>query len=261
MAQPPFDVDAVREAWDHAADAYAGRQASGRDHYRYQFFGPAQRAVCGDVTGLRVLDVGCGAGYFAREMARGGAEVTAVDVSPRMIEHARRESGGHAVEYLVADAAELASRLAGRSFDLATSCVALQDMPRVERVLSEVHQLLRPGARFVACIMHPCNDMPLRVWERDHLGRKRWLCVDRYFERTVIEYHWRDWGEGFTTAALHATLEDWIGWSLRAGFELRGLHEPRPSEEALRRHPDLEDATRIPYFLILDLRRPASPGS
>src|SRR5271156_1307433 len=76
-----FDADSVRDEWDSAADAYAEGQATGRDYYRFEFFGPAQIALCGEVQRLRVLDVGCGTGYFARELARRGAVVTAVDLS------------------------------------------------------------------------------------------------------------------------------------------------------------------------------------
>jgi hypothetical protein len=42
-----FDVESVRASWDDAADVYAEGQASGRDYYRYEFFGPAQLALCG----------------------------------------------------------------------------------------------------------------------------------------------------------------------------------------------------------------------
>ena len=62
-----FDAESVRDSWDHAAGAYAHGQASGCDYYRYEFFGPAQLTLCGEVRGMRVLDVGCGNGYFARE--------------------------------------------------------------------------------------------------------------------------------------------------------------------------------------------------
>src|SRR5437667_10148856 len=84
-----FDAGSVRDDWDIAADAYAEGQATGRDYYRLEFFGPAQVALCGEVHGVRLLDVGCGTGYFAREMACRGAIVTAVDLSPRMLAHAR----------------------------------------------------------------------------------------------------------------------------------------------------------------------------
>jgi 2-polyprenyl-3-methyl-5-hydroxy-6-metoxy-1,4-benzoquinol methylase len=93
MHEPPieFDAESVTRAWDRAAEAYAHGQATGRDYYRYEFLGPAHVAACGDVKGLQVLDVGSGAGYFAREMALRGARVIGVDISPRMIEHAQHQ--------------------------------------------------------------------------------------------------------------------------------------------------------------------------
>lgn len=252
-----FDAESVRDSWDRVADAYAKEQAAGRDYYRYEFFGPAQLALCGEVRGLRILDVGCGNGYFARALAQRGARVTAFDISPRMIEHAKKQETAEplGIEYRVLDAAALPADFDLQSFDMATSCMALQDMPQVAKVFRGVHALLRPGGRFVPSITHPCTDTPHRVWERDENGAKRWLCIDRYFERGSFEYAWEGWGRDFTTEGFRVPLEDWVGWILEAGFELRALKEPRPTEEALRKHPDLEDAARVPYYLIFDLLR------
>jgi ubiquinone/menaquinone biosynthesis C-methylase UbiE len=252
-----FDADSVREAWDRAADAYAGSQAAGRDHYRYEFFGPVQVELCGDVRGLRLLDVGCGSGYFARQMAERGARVTGADLSPRMVEHARRLEAAAplGVEYHVCDAAALAGRFAAGSFDVVTSCMALQDMPDVPAVLSAVHAVLRAGGRFVASITHPCSDTPFRRWEKDDAGRKRWLCIDRYFESGPVEYQWRGWAYDFTTPALHVPLEQWFAWIFDAGFQLRAFREPRPTTAAVRARPDLEDAARVPYYAMFDLVR------
>jgi hypothetical protein len=126
-------------------------------------------------------------------------------------------------------------------------------------VFAAVRALLRLNARFVASITHPCTDTPFRQWERDGSGRKRWLCIDRYFDREILEFGWLRWPEEFTTTALHAPLEDWFAWILQAGFTVRGFHEPRPREDALRHHPDLEDATRVPYYVVFDLVRGPSP--
>ena len=254
---PRFDAEAVRELWDTAAGAYAAGQASGRDYYRLEFFGPAQIALCGDVQGLRILDVGCGTGYFAREMARRGASVTGVDISPRMIEHAVHAESQDplGIRYLVHDAANLLDYFAPESFDMATSCLALQDMPELPDVLECIRSVLVPGGRLVASITHPCTDTPFREWARDESGRKKWLRIDRYFERGPLEYTWRGWSYEFATAAHHATLEDWFGWLLEAGFRLRGIREPSPTDAALRAHPDLEDAARVPYYLMFDAIR------
>lgn len=263
----PFDLsftaESVRALWDRAADPYAAGQAVGHDYYRYEFFGPAQAEMCGEVNGARLLDVGCGNGYFAREMARRGARVTGVDISPRMIEHARRLEHEEplGIDYLIADAADLGSALPGERFDVATSCVALQDMPDAGRVFHAVRSTLRPGGRFVASITHPWSDTPFRRWERDPLGRKRWLCIDRYFEEGPVTFVWERWGGKFTTQAYHATLETWIDWVIAAGFEIRALREPRPTEQAICARPKLEDAGRVPYYVMFDLRNPTRPPS
>ncbi|MAE65172.1 MAG: hypothetical protein CMJ18_12950 [Phycisphaeraceae bacterium] len=120
-----FDAESVRRCWDAAADAYVKGQASGRDDYRYDFFGPERVAHCGDVAGLRPLDLGCGNGYFSREMATRGAAVTGVDLSPRMIDHARRIEAENplGITYHVSDAAHLDSIVSTDSYDIATSCI------------------------------------------------------------------------------------------------------------------------------------------
>jgi SAM-dependent methyltransferase len=252
-----FDAASVRKAWDGAADAYAEGQASGRDYYRFEFFGPAQVALCGEVQGLRVLDVGCGTGYFSREMARRGAIVTGADLSPAMLAHAREAEAKAplGIRYVDADAARLGERFPAESFDLATSCLALQDMPDIPAALRAIHGRLAPGGRLVASIAHPCTDTPFRVWAKNDAGEKRWLCIDRYFDRGPLEYTWQGWLYEFRTSAYHATLVDWFGWILGAGFTVRGLREPAPTAAAVAARPDLEDATRVPYYLLLDLAK------
>jgi 2-polyprenyl-3-methyl-5-hydroxy-6-metoxy-1,4-benzoquinol methylase len=249
-----FDPESVRDAWDRAATAYWLHQATGRDYYRYEFFGPAQLLLCGEVQGQRILDVGCGTGYFSRELARRGASVTGIDISPGMIAYAKREEAVEplGVRYEVLDAGDLPAPGLG-VFDMAASCVALQDMPAVPAVFRGVRSTLRPGARFVISITHPCTDTPYRAWDRDEGGTKRALCINRYFARETIAYTWRDTEDDVVTPALHATLEDWFGWILSAGFQVLALREPCPTAEAIAHRPQLRDAAMVPYILMLDL--------
>lgn len=252
-----FSAESVRNEWDAAAAAYVDAQSTERDFYRLQVFGPAQVVLCGNVRGLRVLDIGCGAGYFSRAMADGGATVTGIDISPEMLRHGVEAETEQArgIRYVLGDAAKLLEQFAPGSIDLVTSCLALQDMPNIDDVLRSVREVLVPGGRFVVSIAHPCTDTPFRRWHKDDRGQKQWLCIDRYFERGPMTYRWKDWSYEFTTTALHATLEDWLAWFAAAGFSLRALREPRPSVEAVARHPELEDCARIPYFLLLDFAR------
>lgn len=252
-----FDADAVRQEWNTAADAYAEAQATGRDYYRLEFFGPAQVELCGDVRGLRILDVGCGAGYFSREMARGGAKVSGVDLSPKMLAHARELEANEplGIQFRELDASRLLESFGAGSFEMATSCMALHDMPQIPAVLNAIHGVLVDGGRLVASIAHPCTDTPSREWAKHESGAKKALCIDRYFERGPVTYQWKDWKYEFSTSAYHATLEDWFGWFTDAGFSVRALREPRPSPAALKAHPDLEDAARVPHYLMFDVER------
>jgi SAM-dependent methyltransferase len=144
-----FDAESVRASWDQAAGTYAQGQASGSDYYRYEFFGPAQLALCGEVRGLRVLDVGCGNGYFARALTRLGARVTGIDISPRMIEHARQQelAGPLGIDYHVLDAAVLPA-----GFLSTTARLRLCGCGRIWRT--------RPGCR-TTCFSTSCVHRPV----------------------------------------------------------------------------------------------------
>jgi ubiquinone/menaquinone biosynthesis C-methylase UbiE len=256
-----FDADLVRAQWDFAADAYASFQDAGDDYYRYELFGPAHVELCGDVRGLRLLDLGCGTGYFSREMSRRGAIVTGIDISAGQLGHARRHERDEplGISYAELDAASLTSAFALGQFGMVTACLSLQDMPNPQRVIAAACEVLQPGGRLVFSISHPATDTPLREWQTSSDGRRYGLTIGDYFDRTAVSYDWRGTPSryAFRTTAIHATLADWFGWVLGAGLQVRGVLEPRPSVAALQRHPDLEDAAIVPHFLLVDAVRPA----
>ncbi|MBV9825810.1 MAG: magnesium protoporphyrin IX methyltransferase [Alphaproteobacteria bacterium] len=102
-----FDRTAV-EAWARlTSDAPVGRiratVRAGRDRMRANFL----EWLPADLRGRRVLDAGCGTGVLAVELARRGASVTAIDLSPTLIElaaeRAPRDLGEGQVEFRAAD--------------------------------------------------------------------------------------------------------------------------------------------------------------
>ena len=94
----------------------------------------------------RALDVGCGLGDTAEELARLGFEVVAFDVSPTAIAEARRRFPGSRVAHRVADLLELPAELAG-AFDLVVECYTLQVLPPGPRAraVAALRRTLRPG--------------------------------------------------------------------------------------------------------------------
>ena len=246
-------------AWNAGAAAWDEFVESGADYYRHAVHGPALLRTCEPVEGLDVLDLGCGQGFFCREMAKRGAKVVAIDVAEQQVAYARRheEQEPLGVEYHVMSATLVAERLQDRHFLLVTACMSLHDMADARGVLRSVFALLPEGGRMVFSIPHPCTDTPFREWDRDEAGNQTALKINYYFDSgpTVchwsmkrLKYHWE-------TPYWRHTLSEWSEMIAGAGFLIRRLYEPRPTEEQVQENPHLEDAYRIPAFLIFDLIR------
>ena len=174
MSENRASNDDVRAAWEANAewwDDYIGRE--GNEFHRV-LVAPAQMRLLGLKPGDRVLDIACGNGQFAREMARAGASVVACDFSSKFIERARRHTaaeGIDGVEFHVVDATDEAAlrALAGSPFDSAVCTMALMDTVDISPLLRAVHAMLRSGGRFVFSVSHPCfqNDGARMFVERE----------------------------------------------------------------------------------------------
>lgn len=251
-------------AWDRGAAAWDAFVESGADYYRHDVHGPALIDACRVTPGEIVLDLGAGQGYFSRTLARRGAHVTSVELSPALVTLAveREAMQPLGIEYHQISAAAIAEEFAPDTFDLVTSCMALQDMADVATTLRGAAAVLRPRGRFVFSVPHPATDMAFRQWERDAGGRKVSLKLDRYFETGAticdwsmprLEYRWQ-------TPCWRHTLSDWFRMLTEAGFTIERLDEPRPTAAQVAANPNLDDCARMPYFLILGCRRAERVG-
>jgi 2-polyprenyl-6-hydroxyphenyl methylase/3-demethylubiquinone-9 3-methyltransferase len=97
-----------------------------------------------------VLDVGCGGGLLAEGMARRGARVTGIDLSPGALEVARLHAleAGISVDYRRVGAEELAGG-GHETFDLVTCLEMLEHVPDPAQVMRALAQLVRPGGNVI----------------------------------------------------------------------------------------------------------------
>lgn len=109
----------------------------------------AYLSALGDLTGQRILDVGCGTGVVTRELARRAGpdgKIVGVDPSPIFVEEAARlavEHGLESIGFAVQDGRALPYPDA--SFDLTTAVTVLCHLPERAEVLRELARVIRPG--------------------------------------------------------------------------------------------------------------------
>lgn len=94
------------------------------------------------VQGRRILDVGCGLGFFSQRLVQRGAHVVACDIGPTLVQETRQRAGCEAV---VADALRLADYFGRNAFDGVVSSECIEHLPDPSEGLSQMVQVVRPG--------------------------------------------------------------------------------------------------------------------
>lgn len=123
------------------------------------------------LAGRRVLDVGCGGGLLAEALAQAGANLTAIDLAPGMIEVARLHAAAStlAIDYRIMSAAELAEAQPG-SFEVVTCMEMLEHVPQPAAMLQTLAHLMKPeGALFVSTLNRNLKSFLLAIVGAEYL--------------------------------------------------------------------------------------------
>ena len=125
------------------------------ERYRYETQ-PFMRTVMefDGFKGKRLLEIGCGLGTDLLQFARGGAEVTGIDLTPASIELVKKRfaQARVRVKAQVADAERLP--FSDNSFDVVYSFGVLHHTPNTQKAIEEVYRVLKPGGRIVIMLYH-----------------------------------------------------------------------------------------------------------
>lgn len=236
----------IREFWTRNVNAETlfGRRVSGHPRGAPGYFADleAQRYrshrhllpwIHGMQPGRRVLEIGCGIGMDAWQMARHGLVVTGVDLTEVAVRTARERFSGAGVpgDFLNADALHLP--FADGAFDYVFSFGVLHHAQDTAAAIDEVYRLLRPGgeARIMLYHRRSLNEAVHRLL-RVPFEEKNELCpVVRRFTRREVRHMFRRfadvdvqldfvYGEGYglvfrlTPRWLYRLMSQLMGWHL-----------------------------------------------
>jgi 2-polyprenyl-3-methyl-5-hydroxy-6-metoxy-1,4-benzoquinol methylase len=190
-----------RDIWDFWASRYEGLWAQ-----RYSL-GPSRRSIHEHLEVVapdaeRILDVGCGVGQLAQELAqrRPGCEIVGCDASPAMITQARSDHGAPNLSY---HRGPVEGMERGTGFDAIVCTHAFPYFPDKPASMAAMAALLRPGGRLLIIQANTEN-----------LYDRSWLLIVR-LTATPSRYH--------SAAGLHELMQ---GAGLQPGV-VRSVDKPR----------------------------------
>lgn len=225
--------------WERSAKAWI-RFIDDGDRNRIELLDPAMEPHLRLLSGMRVLDLGCGEGRLCRTLAHMGAHPVGIDPVLRFVEEAARRLP--TFPFLRADAERLP--LQDESFDAVVSCVSLVDIPNHRRALQESVRVLRKSGTMLIANLNPF--MTCGSYIMDEPGvRTAWAFEDYVTERA----EWAEW-RGLRIQQHHRPLASLLSPMLEAGMRLISYEEPMP-----RNRREGSDRTLLPFFHLMSWRK------
>jgi 2-polyprenyl-3-methyl-5-hydroxy-6-metoxy-1,4-benzoquinol methylase len=247
----------VAKEWDDAAESWVDFVRQGKDYFRDELNNPGMFQLIGNVKDHLVLDVACGEGYNTRILARKGATVTGIDLSKKLIKHAKsqEEKDRLGISYSVSDSTDL-SRFPARRFDLVTCFMALMDIENYDAAIREIARIMKDEGRFIFSITHPCFKYSAKTRKIERIAR--------YFGIRSEKVSWRMERllRPFETTSFHRTLTDYSNALHKHGLLIRRLLEPKPTKSGSAKFPPLKQVFLRPHSItfetIKDVKRSRS---
>jgi SAM-dependent methyltransferase len=242
-------VSELSEAWEENASAWiAWARAPGHDSY-WRFHRDLFLDLVPASSG-RTLDLGCGEGRLARDLAALGHDVVGVDLSPTMVAAAREAASE--MELHVADAAALP--FGDATFGLVVAFMSLQDVDDLRGAMSEAARVLAPGGRLCLAAVHPLSSAG-RFLERE--ADAPFLIEGSYLDERTTDLTVERDGLAMRFVSRHVPLETYVEQLAAQGLLVEQLREPKVPEAGL--HADhVRRWQRIPLFLHLRALKPGS---
>ncbi|WP_435155841.1 class I SAM-dependent methyltransferase [Haladaptatus sp. DFWS20] len=221
-------------AYERLADSYAERAPT--KPFNADLERPTTQGLLPDISGMEVLDAGCGPGITTEHLLDEGADVTGIDASPSMLSHARERAPD--AELLRCDFGQELPFESNR-FDLVYSSLAFDYVEDWDSLFSELACILRPAGLVVFSSGHPIADF-------FHFDPKN------YFETEVMSAVWEGFGDPVEVPTYRRPLAAILNPILSSGFRLDRIEETRPTETFREKDPDtFERVSREPTFLSI----------
>ncbi len=196
------------------------------------------------LSGLKVLDLGCGDGLYGEKIVSQGAySYYGVDASKNMIAASQKNLSG--LERIQLEHEHLEKiDLPENTFDLALSRLVFHYIENLEKVFKKINKALIPEGKFVFSVEHP---IITSNYESYHQGdRKGSWVVRSYFSETERANEWI----GEKVVKYHKTIQTYFSLLKKTGFTIDSIRESKPEIDRFLDQKEFHRRSQVPLFLI-----------
>ncbi|MBP7992646.1 MAG: methyltransferase domain-containing protein [Candidatus Magasanikbacteria bacterium] len=212
-------------SWDKSADWYHELiEESGS--YQKEVILPNLLRLLKPQPGQKIIDLGCGTGFFARAFSEQGALVTGIDNSADMINTAKAFAPTkQPISYSVGSADNL-KQIKNNTHDAAVIILAIQNMEQAAKVLSETARVLKPGGRLYLVLNHPTFRVPkASSWEWTGDQSVQFRRIDKYLSESKQKILMHPGVSTEYTVSFHRPLQTYVKLLGKAGLGITNLEE------------------------------------
>ena len=246
-------MDENTKHWNSIAREYDSLITRG-DFFREHLLNPAMSGLLPPLRGRRVLDAGCGQGYFSEMMRVKGAHVVGLDAAESLISLAKeRYSESSALTFMTHDLRD-PLHFFNASFDGVVSNMVFMDFDPIDSAFREIGRVTKQGGFFIFSILHPffmsgkVHKHISEMFELPHYELKRYA--------TPFSKEWHIANTAYATTVYHRPLEYYTRMLSENGFVITAVHEPTLSPSLLTNRSNAEKLlSEIPMFLIVKAER------
>ncbi|GKU79391.1 bifunctional 2-polyprenyl-6-hydroxyphenol methylase/3-demethylubiquinol 3-O-methyltransferase UbiG [Paenibacillus sp. L3-i20] len=243
MKQNKYDDPTFFSAYSGMTRSIEGLEGAGEWH--------VLKSLLPELKGKDVLDLGCGFGWhclYAREQQANS--VVGVDISQKMLEKARSQTNDSAITYVQMPIEDI--EFAHEQFDVVISSLAFHYIESFEDIGKKIFDYLKPGGSFIFSVEHPIfTSRNEQDWFLDEAGNRLHWPIDDYQSEGKRETNFLAKG----VIKYHRTISTYFNDLIEAGFTLKAVKEPVPSDDMLNKDAMMKDELRRPMFLIISAEK------
>lgn len=212
---------------------------------------PALFQLIPDLTGKKVLDLGCGYGENCKKYSEMGATyVLGIDISEKMLEIAKETNTCAGVEYRRMDMEDIGT--IPTKFDVVVSSLALHYIMNFDALIQNISDLLNDDGYLVFTQEHPIATAPV--------GGMRWKQNGEYFEGLLLTDYASEGRREVTwfvdgVVKFHRKTDTILNTLIAHGFAVTKVLEPTVSEEIIQKEKKLSRCRHAPDYLMVRARK------